>query len=104
VTPHTQDQEELRADRVARRRMLLDHLMQHPEDREARKQLTDLVAEARRPPPPTAVGVLAVIAALCAVLSLLSLLGGMDVTATLLAVAGLYTLWIIHRRRAAGGE
>jgi hypothetical protein len=35
----------------------------------------------------------------CAILSLVSLLGDMDVTAALLAAAGLYTVVLIRRRR-----
>ena len=99
MTPHTDDTAELRADRVARRRMLLDHLMHDPDDQEARRQLVELVTQARHPPPQTGLGVLAGIGVLCAVLSLLSLLGGMDVTAVLLAVAGLATIWMMRRRR-----
>jgi hypothetical protein len=98
VTPHTDDADELRADRVARRRMLLDHLTQDPDDQVARRQLTELVAEARRPPPRTGRGVLGGIGVACALLSLVCLLGGMDVTAALLAVAGIYTVWMIRRR------
>ena len=98
MTPHTHEHDELRADRVARRRMLLDHLVENPDDQEARRQLTEMVADARRPPPRTGLGVLALVAAMCAILSVVSLLGGMDVTAALLAVAGLYAVWMIRRR------
>ena len=50
---------------------------------------------------PHAVGpaALTVVAALCAALALAALLAGMDVTAVLLAVAGLYTGGLIARRR-----
>jgi hypothetical protein len=95
VTPHLDP-----LDRAARRRMLLDHLMENPDDREARRQLTDLVGDrAAAGPRGPGIGLLALVAVSCAILSLVSLLGDMDVTAALLAAAGLYTVVLIRRRR-----
>lgn len=86
-------------ERAARRRELLDRLLRDPDDAYAKSALTDLMAESHAPPRLAGgVGLLAVVAIGCAVLSLLALLGGMDVTAALLAVAGLYAVLMVRRR------
>jgi hypothetical protein len=79
--------------------MLLDHLMQDPDDREARRQLTAMVAERQAVPHRTGLSLLGLVAVVCAMLSMVCLLSDMDVTAALLAVAGIYTVWIMRRRR-----
>ncbi len=89
-----------RGDRGAARRTLLDALILEPGNAAVRRDLVEL---SHRPAAevPYAVGpaALTVVAALCAVLALAALLAGMDVTAVLLAVAGLHTGGLIARRR-----
>lgn len=93
-----------RFEHEARRRALLDRLMRDPADAEARQQLADLVIEAGGPPPYAgSVVFLAVIGVVCAIMALVALLGDQDVTAVLLAAAGLYTVVMIRRRRPVRG-
>jgi hypothetical protein len=86
--------------RSAARRALLDALMLDPDDDAARRDLADLVrTPAGGVPHGLGVGALVVVAIACAVLATACLIGGLDVTAALLAVAGLHTGFLIGRRR-----
>jgi hypothetical protein len=86
--------------RAAARRTLLDALIRDPDNAAVRRDLAELLAGAGdEMPHATGLGLLTVIAAACAVLGLLCLLSGRDVSAVLLAVAGLYTGLLIARRR-----
>ncbi|MEV7630234.1 hypothetical protein [Actinoplanes sp. NPDC089786] len=82
-------------DHEARRRALLGLALGNPEDAEARQRLAAHVVN----PPVPVLGFLAAIGAACAILAVVALLAGLDVTAILLAVAGLYTVVMIRRRR-----
>jgi hypothetical protein len=97
---HTAHQHLAAGNRAAARRTLLDALVLEPHNAAVRQDLTDLV---QRPPAevPHGAGVaaLVVIAAACAVLATACLIGDLDVTALLLAVAGFYTCALIARRR-----
>jgi hypothetical protein len=93
-----------RFEHEARRRALLDRLMRDPADAEARQQLADSVVEAGGPPPYAgSVVFLAGVGVVCAIMALVALLSDLDVTAVLLAVAGLYTVVMIRRRRPLRG-
>jgi len=93
VTPHHDPVAELAADRAARRRMLLEHLTEAPDDLEARRQLTALLAApARDPARRRGRALLMLVALVCGVLATISLLADMDVTAILLAATALYAL------------
>jgi hypothetical protein len=85
--------------RSAARRSLLDALLLEPENAAVRRDLADLVSGAGSAVPHGAgVGALVAIALACAVLATACLLGGLHVTAALLAVAGLHTGFLIARR------
>ena len=87
-------------DHAARRRELLDRVLLDPDDVAAKRALTAHVVKAGDTGTHAAgLGLLALVAAACAALALFALLAGMDVTAALLAVAGIYTVWMIRRRR-----
>ena len=81
------------------RRTLLDALMLDPENAAVRRDLADLVRTPDRVPHGLGVGALVLVAAACAVLATACLIGVLDVTAALLAVAGLHTGFLIARRR-----
>ncbi len=86
--------------RSAARRALLDALILDPQNTAVRQDLTDLMRHpAVEVPHAVGVGALLVVAVACAVLATACLIGGLDVTAALLAVAGLYTGVLIARRR-----
>jgi hypothetical protein len=88
-----------RFEREARRRALLDRLLRDPGDAEARQQLAALVVEGGGPRPYAGnVAFLGAVGVACAILALIALLSDRDVTAMLLAVAGLYTVVMIRRR------
>ncbi|MFG1605354.1 hypothetical protein [Actinoplanes sp. NPDC049265] len=90
-----------RFEREARRRALLDRVLRDPGDAEARERLAEhVVAAGRRPAYPGSVGFLAAVGVVCAVVALVALLAGLDVTAALLAVAGIYIVIMIRRRRS----
>ena len=86
--------------RDAARRTLLDAAMLAPHDPAVRRDLAALVTgPQRRVPHATGVAVLVVVAVTCAVPATAALLAGLDVTAILLAAAGLHTGLLIARRR-----
>lgn len=86
--------------RSAARRALLDALILEPDNTAVRQDLTDLTQQpAGEVPHAAGIGALLVVAVACAVLATACLIGGLDGTAVLLAVAGLYTGLLIARRR-----
>lgn len=90
----------VRGNRSAARRTLIDALILDPQNTAVRRDLIELGrAPARGVPHGAGIGVLSVVAVTCAVLAMACLVGGMDVTALLLAVAGLHTGLLIARRR-----
>jgi hypothetical protein len=92
---------ELEFEREARRRALLDRVLRDPDDADARQQLAGhVVGAGGRPAYPGSIGFLALIGVVCAIMAVFALLGGLDVTAALLAVAGLYVVVMIRRRRS----
>jgi Flp pilus assembly protein TadB len=87
-------------DRAAARRTLLDALILEPRNTAVRRDLNELMRRAPGDVPHGAgVGALVAVALACAVLATVSLIAGLDVTAVLLAVAGLYTGVLVARRR-----
>ena len=86
--------------RNAARRTLLDALVLEPHNTDVRQDLAGLVQRpAAGVPHDVGVAALIAVALMCAVLATACLIGGLDVTALLLAVAGLYTGLLIARRR-----
>jgi hypothetical protein len=86
--------------RDAARRTLLDAAILELRNPAVRRDLDDLMTRpAAAAPHAAGVTALLAVAAICAVLATAALLAGLDVTAILLAVAGLYTGLLIARRR-----
>ena len=85
--------------RAAARRALLDAAILEPQDAAVRRDLAALTAHPVGEVPHAAgLGALIVVAVACAVLAFAALIAGLDVSAILLAVAGLLAGRLIARR------